>query len=115
MLYKLKEVKNADKRDWWLLLYTVWEERYHRYLFERNVGGSFLHPKLRSARLVMRKAIPNLFTYIDYPAAPNTTNLVEGWVNAAVAEAIRLHRGLKDFEKKTLVSIVLSHLKRKQK
>jgi hypothetical protein len=37
---------------------------------------------------------------------------VEGWVNGALAEALRWHRGLRIHEKKALVAIVLSHLAR---
>ncbi|MBI5221160.1 MAG: hypothetical protein HY978_05025 [Candidatus Liptonbacteria bacterium] len=56
--------------------------------------------------------MPDLFTYLDYPSCPNTTNLVEGWVNTAIAEGLGRHRGLKLSQKKTLVSIILSNLKR---
>jgi hypothetical protein len=63
----------------------------------------------------MRKAIPYLFTYINRPGVPNTTNLVEGWVNSAIAEALRLHRGLRLSEKKMLVSIILTKLAKENK
>ncbi|HWC58028.1 MAG TPA: transposase [Candidatus Paceibacterota bacterium] len=111
LLYKLKEVKTMERKHWWILLYRIWEARYEKLLSEKE-GRRYKHQKLRSVRFLIRKALPNLFTYLEHPGLPNTTNLVEGWVNAAVAEAIRRHRGLKDFEKETLVSIVLSHLKR---
>jgi len=114
LLYRLKEVKDSNRRDWWILLYKVWEERYAKLMKEKNDGGKgYKNQKMKSVRFLIRKALPNLFTYIDNPGTPNTTNLVEGWINSAVAEAIRRHRGLKDFEKKTLVSIVLTHLKKR--
>jgi putative transposase len=113
ILYELKTVKDNHRREWWLLKYRVWESQYEKMLSEKE-GRKYRYQKLRSVRFLIRKAIPHLFTYIDYPGVPNTTNLVEGWVNAAVAEALRRHRGLKDFEKETLVAIVLSHLKRKK-
>jgi hypothetical protein len=58
--------------------------------------------------------LPYLFTYLDFPGCPNTTNLVEGWPNAAIAEALRRHRGLHLSQKKILVSIILSHLTREK-
>jgi hypothetical protein len=112
LLYTLKEVKTPERRDLWLRAYRGWETRYERFFNARNKLGAFEYPRLRSVRFVMRKALPNLFTYIDIPDTPNTTNLVEGWVNSAIAEALRRHRGLHEHEKKTLVAIVLSHLKR---
>ena len=114
VLYKLKDSKTPEGRDTWMILYRNWERKYQIELYERNAWGNFKHPRLRSVRYVIRKALPNLFTFLDHPGAPNTTNLVEGWVNSAVAEALRRHRGLNELEKKTLVSIVLSHLKRKE-
>jgi hypothetical protein len=112
ILYKLKEAKDARRRDLWILLFHVWEMRNEKFLRERSEAKKFKNQKLRSARLVIQKALPNLFTYLDYPGTPNTTNLVEGWPNGAIAEALRRHRGLREHEKETLVSIVLSHLKR---
>jgi len=115
LLYRLKTVKTPEARDKWIMLYKIWEHQYAKPLNAKNEQGRFQNPRLRSVRYVMRRAIPNLFTCIDHPGTPNTTNLVEGWVNGAVAEALRRHRGVRYHEKRMLVSIILSHLSRKHK
>jgi hypothetical protein len=112
LLYELKEAKTPEGRDQWVLLYKIWEKQYEKDFNARSESGRFQNPRLRSVRYIMRRALPYLFTFLDYPGTPNTTNLVEGWVNGAVAEALRRHRGLRAREKKTLVSIILSHLSR---
>jgi len=112
LLYTLKDAKTQEGRDRWLQAYWQWESYYGQLFSERTKLGVFQYPRLRSVRFIIRKALPNLFTFLDYPGTPNTTNLVEGWVNSAVAEALRLHRGLHEYEKKALVSVVLSHLRR---
>lgn len=112
ILYTLKEAKTPEARDHWLMFYKIWEKQYEKPLTEKGEGGRFKNPRLRSTRLIIRRALPNLFTFLDIPGCPNTTNLVEGWVNNALAEALRWHRGLRLHEKKALVSIVLSHLAR---
>lgn len=112
LLYRLKTVKTPEARDEWLFFYRIWERQYGKEFTAKNISGQFLNPRLRSVRYILRRAIPYLFTYIDNPGTPNTTNLVEGWINGAIAEALRRHRGLRAHEKKTLVSIVLSHLSR---
>jgi len=112
LLYRLKEVKTPEARDRWIMLFKIWQKQYERQLLARSEAGAFQYPRLRSVRYILRRALPHLFTYIDHPGTPNTTNLVEGWVNSAVAEALRRHRGLKEYEKKTLVSVVLFHLTR---
>lgn len=111
LLYGLKTARTQETKKRWLMFYTIWEKQYERKVFSvRNESGKFTYQRLRSARYIMRKAIPHLFTYIDKPGVPNTTNLVEGWVNSAIAEALRLHRGLRLSEKKMLVSVILSKL-----
>lgn len=112
ILYELKYVKTYSDKEKWILLLRAWEYHNGDKLNERNEIGRFQYPRLRSARLIIRRALPYVFTFLDYPGTPTTTNLVEGWVNAAIAEAIRLHRGLRAYEKKTLVSVILSQLSR---
>jgi hypothetical protein len=114
ILYSLKDAKTLEGKDVWLRSYIAWERKYDFLISARDRTGHFMHPRLRSTRLIMRKALPYLFTFLNHPGAPNTTNLVEGWVNGAVAEALRFHRGLRVHEKKALVSIVLSNLRRQK-
>jgi hypothetical protein len=114
ILYKLKYAKSIARRDEWLSWYKSWERKYENFFLGKDRNGRFMHPRLRSIRLIIRKALPYIFTFLDYPGTPNTTNLVEGWVNGALAEALRLHRGLRKHEKRVLASVVLSHLKRKK-
>jgi transposase-like protein len=112
LLYELKHAKTKERARAWIKSYERWESAFDLQLYAKNAWGEFKYPRLRSVRYIIRKALPNLFTFLDYPGTPNTTNLVEGWVNAAIAEAIRRHRGIKDYEKKALVSIILTHLNR---
>ena len=112
LLYRLKHIKSHEEKNKWLTLHRIWEKQYEKVFNERAETGGFRYGKLRSVRFIMRRAIPNLFTYLDYPGCPNTTNLVEGWVNTAIAEGLRRHRGLHLSQKKTLVSIILSNLSR---
>ncbi len=114
LMYRLKTVKTIAGRERWKLLHRIWEKQFEKVFNEKNESGNYAHKKLRSVRSILRRALPNLFTYLDYPECPTTTNLVEGWVNAALAEALRRHRGLHLSQKKILVSIILSHLTREK-
>jgi hypothetical protein len=112
LMYRLKTVKTHEEKRWWLMFHRIWEKQYEREINEKTEAGSFRNRKLRSVRRILRRALPDLFTYLDHPGCPNTTNLVEGWVNATLAEGLRRHRGMRVSQKKTLVSIILSHLRR---
>ena len=115
LLYELKRIKTHEEKQRWLLLHRIWEKQHEKVFSAKSESGKYQYRKLRSVRFIMRRAIPDLFTYLNHPGCPNTTNLVEGWVNTALAEGLRRHRGLHLSQKKTLVSIILSHLKRPTK
>jgi hypothetical protein len=114
ILYTLKDAKSKEGRDAWIYSYRRWEQKYEMLLSAKDSDKQFIRPRLRGARLIIRRALPYLFTFLDHPGSPNTTNLVEGWINGAMAEALRLHRGLRINEKKTLAAIILSDLIRKK-
>lgn len=115
LLYQLKQVATHEQKKRWLMFHVMWEKQYAKVFSAKTESGQYQYRKLRSVRFILRRAIPNLFTYLDYPGCPNTTNLVEGWVNTAVAEGLRRHRGMHLSQKKTLVSIILSNLRRPTK
>ncbi|MEA2701331.1 MAG: hypothetical protein QOE22_40 [Candidatus Parcubacteria bacterium] len=114
LLYSLKYAKDHPGKDAWLDSYLAWEKKYSSFFSARDKRGVFVHSRMRSARLIVRRALPYLFTFLDHPEAPNTTNLVEGWVNGAIAEVLRWHRGIRLHEKKALATTVLTNLKRQK-
>lgn len=114
LMYRLKNVRTREAKEKWILLFRIWEKQYAWYLKAKSESGIYQYRKIRSVRNIVRRALPDLFTYLDHPGCPTTTNLVEGWVNAAIAEALRRHRGLRISQKKILVSIILSHLTREK-
>lgn len=112
LLYRLKRVRTYEQKKEWLQYHFTWEKQYEKVFAQKNDSGQYTHKKLRSVRSILRKALPDLFTYLDFPGCPTTTNDLEGWVNASIAESLRRHRGLHLSQKKILVSILLAHLKR---
>jgi hypothetical protein len=112
-LHRLKDIHTHTEKEKWILLFRMWEKQYQKVLTEKNGQGAYVNKKLRSVRGLIKRAIPDLFTYLDYDV-PNTTNLVEGWLNTRIADAIRQHRGFSPLHKKTLVSVLLSKLSKEK-
>lgn len=115
LAYRLKRVKDKESRDEWIQSFEFWQHIYLKEINLKNEQNWFVNKKLRSAKLIVKRSLPDLFTYLDYPGLPSTTNLVEGWVNAAIAETLRRHRGVRLNKKKTLVSVLLSFLSDKNR
>lgn len=122
LIRRVPHVRSSRGERVWLRRYAGWEARHAALLSERTYyadGGRlrswYTHRNLRGVRSLIRGALPHLFTYLRYPGTPNTTNHVEGGVNALVAEGIRLHRGLRLHQKRTLVSLLLAARNRVKK
>jgi hypothetical protein len=77
-----------------------WYLRWSDYLNERSRSSStgksyYTHKRLRSAYLSLKKHLPYLFTFEDYPnlKIPNTTNTLDGQF-ANLKNKLRNHNGL---------------------
>jgi len=91
-----------------------WYERWDAFLKERTESVErkrrwrYTHEKLRSAYFSLRRNLPWLFTYQDFPELhiPNTTNSCDGsfthWKNK-----VKLHRGIKKSRKKKMIDYLL--------
>jgi len=118
LLWTLTSCRTHQAREVFQNKFETWCRRHEILLSERSRSIDergrkhwwYTHKKLRGVRSLLVHALPNLFTFLDYPGCPNTTNAVEGGVNAQIAEALRLHRGLHLHQKQTLVSFILAKI-----
>ena len=122
LVHALPRARTLHAARGWRHAYEAWERRYAALLAERThyddgvrVRWWYTHRNLRGVRSLIHGAYPHLFTYLQIPGTPNTTNHLEGGVNAGIAEALRLHRGLRLHQKKTLVSVLLAERNRTKK
>lgn len=91
-----------------------WHERWGEFLKERTYSlerkrkWRYIHERLRSAYFSLRRNLPWLFTYQDFPKLhiPNTTNSCDGsfahWKNK-----IELHRGIQKQRRKQMMDYLL--------
>jgi len=80
---------------------TVWEKKYHIFYTEKTyVLGTknwyYTHKSVRSAYMSLKRNLPHLFTYQEYPELniPNTTNTIDGYF-ASLKKKIAAHHGLR--------------------
>lgn len=117
LVKRLFNVRTSKQRGRWLCVYRRWERRHADFLKERSYGEPLIgrkrswwytHRHIRAARSLIRNALPHLFTFIDYPHVPRTTNHVEGGVNSRLKELVHRHRGLTQERKRALVTEYLA-------
>ena len=96
--------------DWHEKYKEVLNERVHDKRIKRHTPP-YMRPRLRSAYLSLKRNMPLLWTFYDYPETglPNTNNGLEG-LFSDLKSKVRVHSGLsKDHRKKLLDEYIMRH------
>ena len=98
LIQDLSVVRTNNDKFWWLNMYTRWVEDNEEYIFQKAMVSYshqeyYVHNDLRKAYIHLKRALPNLFTYIEHPGVPKTTNALEAFFGH-IKDQIRSHRGL---------------------
>ena len=98
LVQQLSVVYTVNDKLWWLKKYSQWVEENEEYVFQKAVVPQthqeyYVRNDLRKAYIHLKRALPNLFTYIDNPGVPKTTNALEAFFGH-IKDQIRSHRGL---------------------
>lgn len=95
--------------------FRKWENQWSMFLNEKTFhpdgSWSYTHRKIRSARKSIKRHLPYLFTYQNYPELdiPNTTNDIES-MNSKIKDLLRIHRGYsKKLRNKIINEILLKN------
>ena len=119
---KIPIVRSTEEWKSWVGEFKRWYLLYGDYLKEKTYHDSFTptgrqkwhytHGRLHTAFSHLKKAFPNLFQYLHHPEIPNTSNRIEGSINAALQRWIDAHRGLTHTGQKQLISAFLKSKQR---
>ena len=101
---ELTRVTNQKEAQSWNLLLHQFEKIFNADLTEKSyaehpIGGQkrrwwYTHKSLRRTWRLMKNALPNLWFWLENPAIPRTTNLLEGGINSPVQRFVQRHTGL---------------------
>ena len=100
LIADLTAIKTTNDKLWWLKMYDKWVEENEEYACEKGTLPNsnqtyFLRNDLRRAYVHLKRAIPNLFTYLDDPDLPTTTNSIESFWGH-MKDVLGCHRGLSE-------------------
>ena len=92
----------------------AWQDTWTEFLIARTVDPStgrwqYTHRRLRGAYHALRRTLPYLFTFEDYPELdiPKTTNTLDGTFSH-LKQKIHVHRGLSTSTQQKMVSTILA-------
>lgn len=105
----LYEVKTRDEAELFKSQFLKWLEKHREFLKEKSVSSEtkrwwYTHKKLRWVKTLITRSLPDLFTFLEIPNVPRTTNRLEGGINSPIKALIRHHRGMGTSHKRALVS-----------
>jgi hypothetical protein len=98
LVMKLGEINTHNEKMWWIGAFENWVEENKEYVCEKahypnSARTYYIRDELRKAYVHLRRAIPNLFMYIEHPGLPRSTNALEAFFGH-IKDQLRLHRGL---------------------
>ena len=94
---RLHKITTHDQRDYWLASLVKWHTQYECYLKEKAYSQAgnywYKHKLLRRSFTVIRRALPDMFHYLDNSRIPKSTNGLESFFGHLKSH-VTLHRGL---------------------
>ena len=105
----IAKMLSKTDRESFIEALTSWENKWEQFLRERTTDpqsgkSRYVHKKLRSAWLSLRRNLPYLFVYQDDAALniPNTNNALEGRFTA-LKNSMRNHNGMSKENRKRFI------------
>lgn len=100
-------VKTSNDVLEWKKNFVDWFERHLYYINEKVVNEEtqrwwYKHKDLRRAAIMIKKALPNMFHFIDNPSIPKSTNNIESYFGH-LKDTLSIHRGLSHQHKKAFI------------
>lgn len=94
----IHRIDSHTKRDYWLVSLVKWHQQYVDFLKEKTIHPEtgrwwFKHRLVRRSFMVILKALPNMFHYLDNPLIPKSTNGLESYFSH-LKNNLNVHRGL---------------------
>jgi hypothetical protein len=104
---RLHLIENIEQRDYWIVDMVKWHERHQDFINEKSVNWStqrywYKHKHVRRSFTVIKKALPNMFHYLDNARIPKSTNSIESFFGHLKGH-LNIHRGLSREHRKNFI------------
>jgi len=98
LVLMLLKIKTENDKLYWTNELNLWYQRHKDYLSERTYNEAterywYKHKLIRRSYFTIKRALPNMFHYLQNPDIPNTTNGIEGYFSH-LKNHLDIHRGM---------------------
>ena len=104
---KLHTIKTVEDRDYWIVRLAKWYQRHESFLNEKSYQLTtgrywYKHKLVRRSFMVIRKALPDMFHYLENGRIPKSTNGLESFFGHLKGH-LAVHRGLSANHRKNFI------------
>ncbi|KXK41245.1 MAG: Transposase, Mutator family [Bacteroidetes bacterium OLB11] len=94
----LLKIKTENDKLFWIQELEHWYNRHKDYISEKTFNEQtgrywYKHKLVRRSYFTIKRALPNMFHYLQNPKIPSTTNGIEGYFSH-LKNHLDIHRGL---------------------
>jgi len=103
----LHQIKTYSQRDYWIVSLVKWHEKHKDFINEKSFNPDtnrfwFKHKMVRRSFISLKKALPDMFHYLDNPKIPKSTNGLESFFGHLKGN-LAIHRGLSKEHRKDFI------------
>lgn len=104
---KLHLISNREQWGYWVVSLVRWYEAHQSFLNEKSINPLtgrywYTHKMVRRSFMLIKKALPEMFHYLDNPRIPKSTNSLESFFGHLKGH-LSLHRGLSSDHRKNFI------------
>lgn len=104
---RITKLNTIEEINDWLIRFDKWYHQNKAFINEQSFNEQtgrmwYTHKHLRAASSHIINAVPHLFSYINDPEIPKTTNELEGYFTH-LKEKLVLHKGLRFDKRKNFI------------
>ncbi|MPN32772.1 hypothetical protein SDC9_180252 [bioreactor metagenome] len=98
IIRRLHRINNRDAWGYWVVDLVSWYDRHRDFVnhksYKKETGRYwYTHKRVRKAFIHIKRALPEMFHYLDNPRIGKTTNGLESFFGH-LKQNVSLHRGL---------------------
>lgn len=117
IISKLHFIENNVQRDYWIVSVIKWQEIYKDYINQKSINPEtgrywYTHKMVRRVFMTIKRALPDMFKYLDNKRIPKSTNGLESFFGHLKGH-LNVHRGLSRTHRKQFIQWYL-YFKNKQ-
>lgn len=103
----ISAIKTHNDKIEWIKRFNGWFDQYELYIKEKSISNItgrwwYRHKDLRRAAIMIKKAIPNMFHFLDDSSVQRSTNSIESFFGH-LKDTISIHRGLSRANRKAFI------------